>query len=254
MVMVVVAHVAAGVVADMYHKIVNAKHRGELVALLNQLNLVGNAVEVGVWHAGFARHNLLHWHGKRYYMIDTWQHRNNDSSRDKNSIFVEEHERDFNIAKNVTAHWLNTGQAVMIRSFAEAAVHTFQDEYFDFIYIDANHEYKSVMRDMRMWWPKLRPGGMLAGDDFADMHDTFYRLPTAKLWKWGVKSAVASFAKEVGSPFFLTFADHQHTATENDPLSSTEWDDEPKDRRVIGVPPHHLVRHQDFYPAWYMFK
>ena len=46
-------------------------------------------------------------------------------------------------------------------------------------------------------WPKLRPGGMLAGDDFADMHDTFYRLPTAKLWKWGVKSAVASFAKEV---------------------------------------------------------
>ena len=61
--------------AGLYHKIVNARHRGELVELLNNLNLLGNAAEIGVWHAGFARHNLQHWRGKRYFMIDAWQFR-----------------------------------------------------------------------------------------------------------------------------------------------------------------------------------
>ena len=126
--------------AGLYHKIVNAHHRGELVELLNNLNLLGNAAEIGVWHAGFARHNLQHWRGKRYFMIDAWQFRSNDTSRDKNARAEDEHEVDFNIAKYVTAPWLASGRAVMLRLFAEAAVHVFPDGFFDFIYIDANHE------------------------------------------------------------------------------------------------------------------
>jgi hypothetical protein len=126
--------------AGLYHKIVNAHHRGELVELLNNLNLLGNAAEIGVWHAGFARHNLQHWRGKRYFMIDAWRFRSNDTSRDKNARAEDEHEVDFKIAKNVTAPWLASGRAVMLRLFAEAAVHVFPDGFFDFIYIDANHE------------------------------------------------------------------------------------------------------------------
>jgi len=244
-------HTAA---AWFYHEIVNAQHRGDLVHILNKLQLVHNAAEIGVWHAGFARHNLQHWLGRKYFMIDTWQHRGNDSSRDKNSMSEEQHKRDYVIAKNATAPWLLDGKAEIIRGFAEAAVHNFPDHFFDFIYIDANHEYKSVLRDMRMWWPKLAPGGMLAGDDFADMYDTFYKLPTAKIWKWGVKSAVARFSREVGSPFFLTFADRQHTSTENSPLSSSEWLDNPRDKRMLNIPPNELVRRQEFFPAWYLFK
>ena len=39
----------------------------------------------------------------------------------------------------------------------------------------------------------------MAGDDFADMYDTFPKLPIARSWRWGVKSAVARFAREVSS-------------------------------------------------------
>jgi hypothetical protein len=73
-------------------------------------------------------------------MIDAWQFRSNDTSRDKNARAEDEHEVDFNIAKKATAPWLASGRAVMLRLFAEAAVHVFPDGFFDFIYIDANHE------------------------------------------------------------------------------------------------------------------
>lgn len=40
---------------------------------------------------------------------------------------------------------------------------------------------------------------MMAGDDFADMYDTFAKLRTARDWRWGVKSAVARFSREVST-------------------------------------------------------
>jgi len=42
----------------------------------------------------------------------------------------------------------------------------FPDEYFDFIYIDADHTYEGCKRDINDWYPKLRHGGFLIGDDF----------------------------------------------------------------------------------------
>ena len=71
-------------------------------------------------------------------MIDAWQFRSNDTSRDKNARAEDEHEVDFKIAKKATAPWLASGRALMLR--LKAAVHVFPDGFFDFIYIDANHE------------------------------------------------------------------------------------------------------------------
>lgn len=36
----------------------------------------------------------------------------------------------------------------------------------DLIHIDAGHDYRSVLGDIETWWPLLRPGGMLIGDDY----------------------------------------------------------------------------------------
>ena len=37
----------------------------------------------------------------------------------------------------------------------------------DLVYIDANHEYESVLNDMGKWLPKVRTGGILSGDDYS---------------------------------------------------------------------------------------
>jgi len=45
-------------------------------------------------------------------------------------------------------------------------VSKFADNYFDFVYIDGNHNYESVKRDMAAWLPKVKVGGVLGGHDF----------------------------------------------------------------------------------------
>lgn len=35
-----------------------------------------------------------------------------------------------------------------------------------FIFIDGDHEASSVLADLRAWWPKVEPGGTLAGHDY----------------------------------------------------------------------------------------
>lgn len=40
-----------------------------------------------------------------------------------------------------------------------------EDGSLDFVFIDADHAYESVIKDIRAWTPKLRPGGMISGHD-----------------------------------------------------------------------------------------
>lgn len=42
------------------------------------------------------------------------------------------------------------------------------DGSLDFVFIDAIHTYESVRQDIRIWSPKLKPGGVLAGDDMQE--------------------------------------------------------------------------------------
>jgi hypothetical protein len=49
----------------------------------------------------------------------------------------------------------------------EAAA-SFPDNFFDFVFLDARHDYVSALTDMVAFWPKLKPSGILAGHDFRD--------------------------------------------------------------------------------------
>ena len=42
----------------------------------------------------------------------------------------------------------------------------FPDNYFDWIYIDGNHLYEFVKQDLESWFPKMKSGGIVAGDDY----------------------------------------------------------------------------------------
>jgi hypothetical protein len=42
----------------------------------------------------------------------------------------------------------------------------FPDNYFDWIYIDGNHCYEFVKLDLEMYLPKVKPHGLVAGDDY----------------------------------------------------------------------------------------
>lgn len=45
----------------------------------------------------------------------------------------------------------------------------------DLVYLDASHEYGDVMADLDLYWPLVKPGGVMLGDDWL----TFLDVPRA---------------------------------------------------------------------------
>ena len=54
----------------------------------------------------------------------------------------------------------------ILRLTSEEAAPKIPDESLDFVYIDANHAYEFVKRDIELWWPKVKQHGILAGHDY----------------------------------------------------------------------------------------
>ena len=42
----------------------------------------------------------------------------------------------------------------------------FEDSSVDFVFIDADHKYESVKKDIESWWPKIKKGGIISGHDY----------------------------------------------------------------------------------------
>lgn len=54
----------------------------------------------------------------------------------------------------------------IVRKFSEEAYQDFPDESLDFVYIDGNHDFLHVTQDLTYWSPKVKKGGIVAGDDY----------------------------------------------------------------------------------------
>lgn len=162
--------------------------RNEFPQLLRGLGLIGYAAEIGVAEGGFSYHLLDHWPG-RCHQIDPWQILKEPGFSGHGEDTDDGMEKRFKaIVQNSITKYL--GRAFPMRSTSDQAAHRFPNEYFDFVYIDANHSYESAKQDIALWHPKVKPGGILAGHDYLD--GVFHGQ------KYGVKRAVDIFALKYG--------------------------------------------------------
>jgi predicted O-methyltransferase YrrM/2-polyprenyl-3-methyl-5-hydroxy-6-metoxy-1,4-benzoquinol methylase len=53
-----------------------------------------------------------------------------------------------------------------IRKLSDEAVALYEDNSLDFVFIDGNHDYEFVKKDILNYLPKVKPGGILAGHDW----------------------------------------------------------------------------------------
>lgn len=72
----------------------------------------------------------------------------------------------YEIAKNALMPYI-VGERVTIHHLTSVkAAQGIEDDSLDFVYIDANHEYNHVKDDLASWIPKVKSGGIVAGDDY----------------------------------------------------------------------------------------
>lgn len=67
--------------------------------------------------------------------------------------------------RNISTYYLQD-KCVIKRGFSGEIVPTFQDNFFDIIYVDGNHETEFVYNDGCMAFEKVKSGGYIVFDDY----------------------------------------------------------------------------------------
>jgi SAM-dependent methyltransferase len=133
--------------------------RCDVSHVLNKHGLIGEVAEIGVDMGHYASAILGVWNGKVYHAVDLW-------TKQDPRIYIEthfDHEASFNRASEL-AH--NDKRVELIRLHSVTASALFENNRLDWVWIDANHEYRPVMDDMNAWYRTVKPGGIFSGHDY----------------------------------------------------------------------------------------
>ena len=158
-------------------------HRDDIGILFNKLQLLGKGAEVGVQAGEYSRTIRSTWEGEELYLIDWWRY-----SPNYKDIANAPDEKQKELYLSVVKKFMDDHTVHILRKESIEASKQFSDEYFDWIYLDADHSYEGCLKDLKAWYPKLKKGGIFSG------HDYFDGSYTGGIF--GVKSAVDSFISD----------------------------------------------------------
>ena len=96
-----------------------------------------------------------------FYTIDTWKGSEEHYEDYYDDITTEGLYNEF--LKNIEP--VKDLVAPIRMSSIEAAA-LFEDNSLDLVVLDGDHSYEGLSADIRAWWPKVKLGGILAGDDY----------------------------------------------------------------------------------------
>lgn len=134
-----------------------------LAELLNKRGLLDEALEVGVHRAEYAVAFLDIWRGRKFYAVDPWLNGLPDYIDPVNNG-----DRNDDYAIAMAALGKHSERVEVMRLLSADAAGCFADESLDFVYIDANHAEPFVRQDIELWYPKVKPGGVIAGHDIVN--------------------------------------------------------------------------------------
>lgn len=140
-------------------------------------------IEIGIWKGELSRKIAKSCKFKSLTLIDPLSEEVNDfnyTTSDKKPTIMTGNR--YRCGKNETIKefdsWANslnefiekeklTEKVFFLREKSEDVVDFFEDEDFDFIYIDAIHLYENVISDVKNYLPKVKSNGIIFGDDYS---------------------------------------------------------------------------------------
>ena len=140
--------------------------REELPILLNKRNLHGIGAEIGVKKGLFSEYLLNNWDCAKLISIDPWLEDAPEDYVDKANVPQDQQEIFYNETVQRLSKFINN--SLIWRMTSSEAAMKIDDYSLDFVYIDARHDYDSVMEDLSNWYHKVKPGGIIAGHDYVD--------------------------------------------------------------------------------------
>jgi predicted acyl esterase len=151
-------------------------------------NSVG--AEIGVHFGDFSQKIIDALAPKTLHLIDPWEHL---TSKEYKFAWYggaakggqsEMDARYSNVFKRFN-QYIQKEKVKVHRGYSTDVLEQFPDQYLDWVYIDGNHLYEYVKKDLELSLQKVKPGGYITGDDYM----------SGGWWKGGVKKAVDEFAK-----------------------------------------------------------
>jgi hypothetical protein len=186
----------------MYYALTRREH------LLQHFPKGGVGVEIGVAQGDYSAVILEAAQPDELHLIDPWSHLEEGSDLlgaarmlaevDRSDVFgapPENSEGDEQFAA-ISARFQVDPRVRFHRQYSYKAAAGFADGSFDFVYLDGNHQYEFVLRDLEDFSAKLKPGGLLFGHDYFE--DSF-----ASAEHYGVVDAVNTFLKRSDFRFLL---------------------------------------------------
>jgi hypothetical protein len=154
---------------------------------------IETVAEVGVYRGAFAEALLSHCPGiTTYYLIDPWRHLENwNKPANKDDGTFDEY---FDEVITRTAPW--DDKRVILRGRTTEVIDSIPDGSLDLAYVDGDHTLHGISIDLIRTWQKLRPGGLLGGDDFSHTIWQHHRSFEPTL----VFPFAVYFAEAVGAP------------------------------------------------------
>lgn len=159
--------------------------------------------EIGVHEGDFSRRLLRLVQPARLHLIDPWIYA--ASAECAQSLYGGRHGRDqahmdgrHAAVQRRFRREIGTGQVTIHRRPSAEASAAFADGSLDWVYVDGDHRKEAVLRDLELYLPKLKAGGLLTGDDYGD----------GGWWGDGVRTAVDAFRAR-GSCALVEIRDRQ---------------------------------------------
>jgi len=157
--------------------------------LLDILPKESVGAEIGVHLGEFSKQILDAISPRELHLIDPWEHQT--SSIYKTAWYgggaiggqTELDERYASVIETFSQN-IYDQQVKVHRGYSTDILQKFQDQYFDWVYIDGNHLYEYVKKDIELSLQKVKSGGYITGDDYGE----------GGWWQGGVKKAVDEFA------------------------------------------------------------
>ena len=129
--------------------------------LENKNNL--HLVEIGVARGATSKYTIDNFNEKifRYTGVDPYQ-----PNYDRSDGFSYYNQELMDNLYKFVIEKINDHRFHLLRKKSNEAYLDFEDNSIDAIYIDGNHTYDGVKEDIIYWSPKVKPGGLIVGDDY----------------------------------------------------------------------------------------